>query len=327
MATNYIYPFAQPAVPPSILSTADYAASSVTTTTGYPAETILSSAYMSKAQRQTSAICAGMAQFMADNQGTDITDDLSPAALATIFTNSLGGVSAITQPQFDNSTKIATTAFVQRALGNLANSQGYAVNTALTNANVGGIVVPTAGSLGFTLPAVSGLPNGAQITFDGNTYGCVIARQGSDVINAGSAGAVSSLSLEANDTAILTVVGGVWTLTGGELHQGVSSSFSKLFTTNGWAMQPNGLIMQWGQDSVSSSSSSTGHTNTINLSIPWPNSYLTGSVNFADSAPGNGGTNPVLGIGGGASLSTIHVYLYASSSLPSELVCWQVWGY
>ena len=332
-ATNYIYPFAQGGSA-NVISTADYAASSITTTTAYVADTILQSAYMGKAQRQVSAICAGVGQFIADNETgtTDVTDDLSPATLAAMIEDAAGNVAIAaitTQPQFDNSTKAATTAFVQRALGNLANSNSYGTNTALTNANVGGIVVPTAGSLGFTLPQVSGLPDGAQITFNGNTFGCVIAPFAGDTILDGSNGAVVSLSLQANDSGILTVIGGQWAVTGGELHAVASStlSFPNSLTTNGWQLVPGGLILQWGQNIVSSGSGVAGHTNTISLPISWPNGFLTGNTVFQGSAPGNGGTNPVLAIGSGDSLSTVKIFFYASSSLPSEGIFWQAWGY
>jgi hypothetical protein len=288
-ANNYIYPFAQPEVPPNILSTADYAASSVTTTTGYVADSIASSAYMSKAQRQTSAICAGVGQFIADNETgtTDVTDDLSPATIAAMIEDAAGNVALAaitTQPQFDNSTKAATTEFVQRALGNLANSQGYAVNTTLTNANIGGIVVPTAGSLGFALPLISGgLPNGAQITFNGNTFGCVISRQSPDTILAGSSGAVTTLSLEANDSAIFTVVDGQWALTGGELHQSVSSTFSGSLTPNGWASIGK-LIVQWGQVTTGA-----GGDVSFSFPIPFPTAIFTlngtAGPKFVDNTP------------------------------------------
>ncbi|MBL0320445.1 MAG: hypothetical protein IPP74_14315 [Alphaproteobacteria bacterium] len=329
MATNYIYPYAQAAVPPNILSTADYAASSITTT-GYVFDSIASSAYMAKAQRQTSAICAGMAQFMANNQGTDVTDDLSPSAIAAIFTNSLGGVSAITQPQFDNSTKIATTAFVQRALGNFANSNSYSSNTTLTNADVGAIVSPSVGSLAFQLPLVAGMPNGAQITFNGNTFGCVIARQGSDVINAGSAGAISSLSLEANDAAVLTVVGGVWTLTGGELHQGASSSFASSAVTNGsmYFPAPPGrapIIWQWGEVNIQMTSGI--HKNSFALPIAWPNGFITGMCCFAGGLPPTIETNMSIGADPSNLLTNIAIWGYAASTLPSEGTYYSVLGY
>lgn len=85
-ATNYIYPFAQGGGA-NVISTADYAASSITTTTAYVADSIAQSAYMGKAQRQTSAMAAGLGQFIVDNQSgsTDVTDDLSPATISSML--------------------------------------------------------------------------------------------------------------------------------------------------------------------------------------------------------------------------------------------------
>lgn len=282
---NKIYPFAQPAVPPNILDDADYSASTITTTTGYVEDTEADAPYMSKAQRQTSAMAAGLGQFIADNQtGTvDVTDNLSPATISAMIEDAASNAalgSITTQPQFDNSTKAATTAFVQRALGNLANSNVYAINTALTDADVGCIVVPTAGSLAFSLPLVGGLPNGAQIIFNGNTHGCVIGRQGSDIIAAGSSGNVITLSLNANDSAIFTVINGQWALTGGELHESVSSSFSASFATNGWAYVAGGRIEQWG---LATFGAFAGAGTTITFPTPFPTACL--NITATDIGP------------------------------------------
>lgn len=245
---NKIYPFAQAAVPPNILDDADYAASSITTTTGYVEDTEADAPYMSKAQRQTSCMAAGLGQFIADNQpGTvDVTDDLEPDVIAAMLLAAVGR-------------------------GNLSNSFSYSVNTTLTAANLGGIVVPTIGSLAFQLPLVAGMPNGAQITFNGSTYGCVISRQGSDTILAGTSGAVTALSLEQNDTGVLTVINGQWCLTDGELHQGVSSSFVGSLTNDGWAPFAGGLILQWGSDTFPASGTTTA-TTAITFPKTFPNS-------------------------------------------------------
>lgn len=324
-STNKIYPFAQPAVPPNILNDADYSASTITTTTGYVEDTEADAPYMSKAQRQTSAIAAGVGQFIADNQtGTvDVTDNLSPATIAAMLEDAASNIaigSVVTQPQFDNSTKASTTAFVQRALGNLASSSTYSSNTSLPNTDVGRIISPSTGSLAFQLPLASSVPNGAQLTFNGNTFGCVIARQGSDVINAGSAGTTVSLSLEANDTAVLTVIDGVWTLTGGELHQSFSSSFAASLIQPGWQQLPGGLILQWGFDTT------VGNTATITFPIPFPNACFIVVANDG---------NPLLSTHGTAvtlatydyTLTTFKKVGYVGSTISSSNTIWYAIGH
>ena len=53
-------------------------------------------------------------------------------------------------------------------------------------------------------------------------------------------------------------------------------------TSNGWTKFPNGLILQWGQNTTTG-----GQYTTISLPIPFPNSFLVGSVNFVEgNAPG-----------------------------------------
>lgn len=300
MATNYIYPFAQPGGA-NVITDAAYAASTITTTTGYPADTIAQSSYMSKAQRQTSAIAAGIGQWLADNQATDVHDNLSPATIAAMINSALSGVAVTTQPQFDTSNSIATDAFVQRALGNLAGSVQYSINTALTGPDVGKIITPGAVSLAFQLPLISsGIPNGAQIIFDGNGYGCVIASQSPDVIIAGTSGSLSAVSLEPQDTAILTVVNGVWTVTGGELHDGVSSSFQGSLTTTGHKMLPGGFILNW----INGISNGSGVLSAA-WDLPFPNAVLIGWANESDAAGWNNTSCTVWGYdASGSSLST-----------------------
>lgn len=269
-ATNYIYPFAQGGGA-NVISTAAYAASSITTTTAYAVDSIAPSAYMSKAQRQTSAMAAGLGQFIADNQvgTTDVTDDLSPATLAAMLedatSNSVLG-SIITQPQFDNSTKAATTAFVQRALGSMSGLTGCATNTTLTNSAVGTLVYPSASSLTLTLPLATGCAYGSILKFNGNALGATITAQGGETINLGSQGAVSSFALLSQDTAVLVNIGG-WSLIEGETHQAVSSSFDSSLATDGYQYLPGGYIEQWGQ-TVGNIPANTSATITLPFSFP-----------------------------------------------------------
>ncbi|TJZ78799.1 hypothetical protein [Chitiniphilus eburneus] len=70
-----------------------------------------------------------------------------------------------TQAQFDNSTAAATTAFVQRALGNYANVFSYVPAQTLTGAHVGTFIqfTPTT-NINVTLPDPATVPEGGCIT-------------------------------------------------------------------------------------------------------------------------------------------------------------------
>lgn len=86
MATNKILPFAGTDIGSNLLTDEEYAADSQR-----PIGHQLGDArrkLANKALRQSAAIAAGVAQYIADNQGVDITDALTPAAVAGY----LGGV-------------------------------------------------------------------------------------------------------------------------------------------------------------------------------------------------------------------------------------------
>ena len=271
MAINNIFPFAPSAVPPAILNDADYAASS-SVANGYVAGTDADAPTMSKAQRQTSGICAGIGQWLADYQSTNVEDNLSPSTLSGMINAALGGAPGTTQAQFDNSTSLATDAFVQRALGNLSGLSAYGINTILTNANIGGIVIPTAPSLTFTLPLSSTSPTGSLIKCNGDAQGVIIQTQGSDVIELGSAGSVSSFNLLNYDSVTLLNDGAGWSVIEGEAHQGASSSFKSSLTSPGYQTlpgYPNPPIMQWG-----SANSGPGGTAIVTFPEAFPNAIF-----------------------------------------------------
>lgn len=114
MGANLILPFAQSGGA-NVLTQSAYAADSQLPVGNQPG--VARSAFVNKALLQQSAIAAGVAQFLADSQAADITDQLTPATLSTIFRNALNGVTAfITQTAGDSSNRPATTAFVQTAI-------------------------------------------------------------------------------------------------------------------------------------------------------------------------------------------------------------------
>jgi|GEM_PF-3896304 len=133
------------------------------------------------------------------------------AATATNATNATNATTSTTAPQFDNDTSIATTAFVQRALGNLAGVAAYGVNTVLTTADAGKWIAPTTTSLTFTLPLVSASPAGTTIIIYGNASGVTVQRQGTDTFYYGGS-LVTSVTLAGQDLIQVMSNGSAWYL-------------------------------------------------------------------------------------------------------------------
>jgi len=118
-----------------------------------------------------------------------------------------------TQPQFDNSSKAATTGFIQRALGNFRSLVGFATSITLTAADSGQLIAATAAGTTFTLPLLTSGPSGMSFSFHcNNTAGSVnIACAGADTIQYGSK-SISLIVLKTGDAITLTTDGGTsWT--------------------------------------------------------------------------------------------------------------------
>jgi len=137
----------------------------------------------------------------------------------------VGGTAAIqyaqtrgsTASQFDSSTKLATDAFVQRALGNFQTFVAYTASQTLTASQSGSVVNFWGGSAStITLPSAAAMPVGGVFLFNNTSSSAAvtITRAGSDTIlaNGGNTGVV----LQPGDNLLVTAVGGTqWVATGG----------------------------------------------------------------------------------------------------------------
>lgn len=90
MAANNILPFAPVDTGTNLDSQATYAAATDRTNGNQPG--VARSKLVNKALRQSSIIAAGVAQFIADNQGADVNDTLTPAQVAAMLKTASKGV-------------------------------------------------------------------------------------------------------------------------------------------------------------------------------------------------------------------------------------------
>jgi len=267
----------------NLLTQAEYAADLQRDIGNQPG--IARSKLVNKAMRQASLIAAGIAEYVAGKQAVDVTDELTPAQFAVMLTDALdaefvklsgatmsgalalfGGDTGVTPAQFDNDTSIATTAFVQRALGNYAGTVGVSAAATLNAATHVGKLIALGGSVDFTvtLPLLSAVVDGATIAFQAiDTAKVTIARQGADTIQVGI-GTVTAISpIRGGDSVVFVAdkVNNVWRGLG---------QFSNSLTTNGYQKLPSGLIMQWGNSAVNP---------TTSLAILFPITFPTACLN------------------------------------------------
>ncbi|WP_272545652.1 hypothetical protein PPH94_008655 [Burkholderia cepacia] len=150
MATNDFLVFGGGSSP-NVIDQATYAALAARLS-GFQSGTALS-AQLNKVWRQSSIMAAVLAQFTANFSGQNSVDD---GTIATLLANLQAAINAagITAPQFDNTAKLATTAFVQRAGGNFQ-TRKYVVGSGTLAASDTGSWIQAGGSgpSTITLPA------------------------------------------------------------------------------------------------------------------------------------------------------------------------------
>lgn len=219
------------------------------------------------------------AEFASNANGTWY---LTEGSVLLPYAGVMAGANWTTPAQFDNSTKLATTEFVKKAIGSYSN---FWVLTASDTGNAGyaGSVVYLGGSPGstLTLPPTASFVNGTAITFFANTAWTIAANTGQAISNgANGSGTVTSITLGAGDSLELIFSGGSWYIVGGSAGLKNTSSFAASLNQSGYQKLPNGLILQWGK-LINISYSQTNYT--VTFPIAFPNAFLNGSVSLCQN--------------------------------------------
>lgn len=179
-----------------------------------------------------------------------------------------GGLNGVTAYQFDDSRKLATTSFVQRALGSYRGVASVVANTTLDASHVGK-AVRNNGANTITLPLASSLAPGASITIANQDGGvsCTVQRNGAESIERNGSG-ITSFILNFGETITLFANASSWTIVGG---LGTAS-----LAASGYQKLPSGLIIQWGTVAA------TANPVTVTLPITFPNAALHAVGVFRD---------------------------------------------
>jgi hypothetical protein len=217
---------------------------------------------------------------------------------------------ATTPPQFDNSTTLATTAFVKRSgiLFNSWTTYSATGNISINDAGRSIQLAPTA-AITLTLPSANAAPSGTAL-FLKNTagYSATVQRSGSDVIVAGVSGGVTSIVVQPGDDLLLVTNGvNTWFCVSGSAQLSGSGRFSASLSGNGYKNGPAGDIDQWVY-------ATTGTTNAgsmmVTLPIAFPSAFLSAVACSAN------GSNPAtaVGVGSGSTLTQVQVFFAANTS-------------
>lgn len=198
-----------------------------------------------------------------------------------------GGDTGTTAALFDNSTKLATTAFVQRALGN---RQGFASSGAATYnlaaADMGKLIWPGTAGAAVVLPAANSVPAGSAVDLvltSATASVLSVAGGGSMIVGAGLTLAINGSS-QNNTVTSLSLTGGThravsdganyWWIDGPSC-LAYTGQFSSNLAGSGYQKLPSGLIIQWGTATISSWVSTTSNGTSLacyqgSLSVTFP---------------------------------------------------------
>lgn len=253
---------------------------------------------------------------LTNTTGTLDGSKLSGSIAAALVSGQLTNATGVTAAQFDNDTSLATTAFVQRALGNMNGINVYSVNTVIPASASGSWNAANANSVTLTLPLLSACPTGTVMSFYGNdATGTVIATQGGDTLSLGSTGYVSSMSLGRNDRVAFVNATGAWLAIYGEGALIGSTSFAASLAANGYQKLPSGLIVQWGTSAAVNAGASVG--------VTFPLSFPTAVYSITASPLGTG-TSASTGTAaiGSLAVSGFTIYNWGSTINFSNGVGW-----
>lgn len=218
-------------------------------------------------------------------------ENLARLATALLADSSKNLTAANTPPQFGADKGLATTEFVQRALGNHRSAYARYGDQVLEVADIGAHIVAgdDTADRSYTMPPDS-VQNGASIKIT-NLSGRIITlaqRVASDrFIGAHNyQGTATSFAIVDGATVVATKYGpNMWLVTG-SADESYGPLFSKLLAGNGFQKFPGGLILQWGGTTVTSGAANVAGTQAGTFPTPFPTQVLFTSAyhNSVDSA-------------------------------------------
>lgn len=174
--------------------------------------------------------------------------------------NTLINALKLTAPQFDSDASLATTEFVQRALGNFAGEANITADTVLTPAHAG-LIINAFGTVTLTLPLGVSVVPGVVFKIN-NTGGGVITVQasaGNNLYAIGN-GTARAFALQSGEELTIAYVGGGAWYAWGSGQLGLSRAFNAWLGNPGWRRLPTGEIEQWATQPLTAVGSYNQHS-------------------------------------------------------------------
>jgi len=236
-------------------------------------------------------------------------------------TGGTAGSTGTTAAQFDNSTLLATTAFVQQNGLAFSGKNSYSASQVLTAAADCGKIIEVTGAGGtMTLPLTSAAPIGASISFVVKGGTCTLTRQSTDVISTGSSTGLTSVTMTGSDYCrVVKVAPGIWEIVDGTpllTRQDGVFAFGATGSAS-WQKLPSGMIIQGG----ATAAIAPGAVGTTSYPVTFPSSIISASANYFTLGASTAQGNPI----GIVSTSTSAIQIYNGSGF-SSIYVWMALG-
>lgn len=184
---------------------------------------------------------------------------------------------AVTTPaKLDNSTKIATTAFVKSAAGALVGFKDITTSYSMTAEDIGAALYIVNAGTTITLIDPRTIPAGSTVVIIADKA-CTLATVAGTVIYSSSVPWLSSAGLTAGTTCMLLSAGNTWRVYGGSVKHSSYGEFANFLSGSGYQKLPSGLIIQWGVARISSI-----NAHTITYPIAFPNAVFSVALSYED---------------------------------------------
>lgn len=216
---------------------------------------------------------------------------LGPCQCLTLTTDSGTGwymemqnMYGTTAAQFDNSTRLATTAFVQQSLGNMVGTYTTTTSGTLGAAQAGKQVYVFAPGTTQTINFAE-LKEGARMTVYANYTAAgptTLTISGSAKFVAVASVTAQTITLNPGEAISLVVDGANVNIEVTTANLRYSAAFGASLSTNGYQKLPSGLIIQWGYVAVAGNS---------NMAVAFPLAFPNACLSLAcapDDAVANG---------------------------------------
>lgn len=153
---------------------------------------------------------------------------------------------------FDNSTKVATTAFVNGNGVRFQPPTAYATNTNLPNSQAGGLAIGYGASgIALTLPPLSSVSSGAVYTIvNQNSLTLTLYATSGEFLQYGAGVTTGSLLVQSGESITVVSTGTNWLFVGGSSNLATTASFVSNLSASGYQRLPTGWVHQWGTTGV-----------------------------------------------------------------------------